>query len=123
MKTWTDKLTYNYPLMFVDRWALPTVLEGWHPIVERVCAFIAKHDLNNEVKVVQVKEKLAGLRFYYYIKDTSSELYTNIEEVVRAAEIEASKTCEYCGAPGKMVGKGWVKTMCEPCALKAFKKR
>jgi hypothetical protein len=57
--------------------------------------------------VVQVKEKFGTLRFY--IRAGTDEHYNYI----RFAENLSAVTCEDCGAPGKMRGRGWYYTACD----------
>lgn len=114
---------------------------GWHPIVMRLMAAIDAL-LDDEVargfRVVQVKEKFGGLRFYVDLNDRRDitvdligvgrmlvydqedegtparppEL-ERIYELIRAAEQEAAKTCEICGAPGALRRSGWQVTLCD----------
>ena len=56
----------------------------------------------------QVKEKYGGLRFY--VEGSTDEM----EKLIREAEEESEKTCETCGAPGKMRSHHhWYYTSCE----------
>jgi len=57
--------------------------------------------------VLQVKEKLGTLRFY--INGGTEEHYNYI----RFAELLSGRTCETCGAPGKVRGHGWYYTACD----------
>lgn len=81
---------------------------GWTSLIEPLFELCAKEG----VEVVQVKEKFGGLRFY--VSNASEELYKAIDK----AETESFHICEHCGAPGKLGGKGWIKTLCEPCRKK-----
>lgn len=58
------------------------------------------------IQFTQIKEKFGGLR-----------LYTNyhgdyIDGVISMAMDMSEKTCETCGQPGKMRGKGWYYVAC-----------
>jgi hypothetical protein len=55
----------------------------------------------------QVKEKYGTLRFYV---DGASEEHRNY---IAFAEIMSGNTCEKCGAPGKIRGRGWYYTACD----------
>ena len=59
------------------------------------------------VVAVQVKEKYGTLRFYY---DGGDEF---INGVTTMAEYLSARTCESCGAPGKMRKGGWIRTLCD----------
>lgn len=89
---------------------------GWHPLVER--AFAVIHDTRGYV--VQVKEKWGGLCVYPSwdgVPDTGKNHRATFD-ALDAIEEESRRTCERCGAPGWLVGDGWVKTLCPPHALK-----
>jgi hypothetical protein len=60
-------------------------------------------------KILQVKEKFGGLRFYYN-GGTSAEY---IDGAVCMAEAMASRTCEVCGRPGERRGGDWIQTLCD----------
>lgn len=103
--------------------------DGWFQILDSLCGNIQSYiDWRNEqrnhllesnlhnieirpevpqVVAVQVKEKFAGLRFYYEGGDEY------ISGMVRMAESWASVTCEECGVPGEMRPGGWMKTLCD----------
>lgn len=78
--------------------------------------------------VDQVKEKFGGLRFYFHFeqnpdavdvdKEYTDEICKEIRGAVDFAESLSFKICEECGAPGKIRGGGWVRTLCEPCCVK-----
>lgn len=120
---------YDLPL------AKESVGQGWHGILERL--FAAKPEWT---KVVQVKEKFGGLRFYlddgtvrvdfiglgsitvpaeqeHFDQDRATQL-TAFKKLVHEAEAESFSTCEDCGAPGKLRSGGWIRTLCEPCHSK-----
>ena len=61
------------------------------------------------VVATQVKEKFGTLRFY--ARSATDETFALIDE----AEDISEKTCEVCGKPGTLRGKGWVQTLCDAC--------
>lgn len=105
---------------------------GWHGILEGL--FSAKPE---GVKVIQVKEKFGGLRFYLddgtvrvdligkasfevpVGKDQSTEYPSkalmDFKHLVRQAERESFSVCEDCGAPGHQRSGRWVRTLCDAC--------
>jgi hypothetical protein len=117
-------LVGRYPTIFKDHggdiivtcmgWGL-SCGRGWFKIINELCIKFSK--FGTEVVASQVKEKFGGLRFYIggVPREHSDEIYKAIDE----AEIESLKTCEYCGAPGRQTGKGWIKTTCVQCDEKA----
>ena len=66
--------------------------------------------LKEDIKVLQVKEKFGGLRFYVH---GGSE---HLHELIDAAELLSYKTCETCEDPGSMRNSTyWLKTLCDSC--------
>lgn len=66
-------------------------------------------------RVQQIKEKYGGLRIYTSISTPE------IEKIIRDAEDEAWKTCEYCGSVTDVKTleiNGWISTLCESCRNK-----
>ena len=64
-------------------------------------------DVVPQVEAVQVKEKFGTLRFYYQGGDDA------IRAMVNMAESMSARTCEKCGAPGKVRQGGWIHTYCD----------
>lgn len=81
------------------------VLEGEIPSYQQL-----KEEIT-QVVATQVKEKYGTLRFYYNGGDDT------IDGMVRMAEAMSSVTCEVCGASGKTLGGGWIRTLCRQHAL------
>jgi hypothetical protein len=84
---------------------LNSVGKGWALLVNRV--FDKLESTKGSIKIVQVKEKYAGLRIY---TDYSN---TELDKIIYDVENESLKTCEECGKPGKVRGKGWYYTSCD----------
>ncbi|MEF2554011.1 hypothetical protein VQ042_22160 [Aurantimonas sp. A2-1-M11] len=82
---------------------------GWVPLVarllERVDAALASED-RQHFRISQIKEKFGGLRCYH----NGGE---DIETMVDAADEEAQRTCEVCGAPGRKRTGGWITVRCD----------
>jgi hypothetical protein len=80
--------------------------EGWYELVEHL-----ENDLRRmgwKGKVLQVKEKLGGLRYYI---DKGNDA---VQERIRQAENESYRICEVCGGSGELRrNRGWLKTLCE----------
>lgn len=93
---------------------------GWNDIIDKLCKDIEEilTTLGTvNIKVVQVKEKFGGLRFYIEwdpeTQRTELELSNKIYTTISAAENESMKTCEECGQPGKQTTIGnWIQTLC-----------
>lgn len=63
--------------------------------------------------VQQVKEKYGSLRFY--LSHGSEEMYA----LIGSAEALSAETCETCGQPGEIKGKGWLRCTCLGCETHA----
>lgn len=84
---------------------LKSVGAGWAPLVHRV--FDAVENTKASVKIIQVKEKYAGLRIYTdYVNE-------ELDAVIRQVENESFTLCEICGQPGKVRGDRWYYTACD----------
>jgi hypothetical protein len=57
----------------------------------------------------QVKEKFGTLRFY--VHNETKE----ISDIIDKAEALSEETCELCGQTGKLIAKGWCRTLCQSC--------
>ena len=102
--------------------------DGWKKIVDYTHEKLKYID--PDYKVFQIKEKFGGLRYYY----DSSIYYGTIqrdimEDIIKAAELEASYTCELCGVQGLTSGvktrvdHGLYYTYCKECSDKMVAER
>jgi hypothetical protein len=79
---------------------------GWWPIIAGLDQDLRA--LYPEYRVVQVKEKFGGLRYY------TEGVGEAGKRLIRLAEQIAEMTCEECGQPGKPRSRrGWMKTLCD----------
>ena len=91
---------------------------GWLSMINELCEKLdnlisEKHlDLKNDFRVLQVKEKYAGLKFYV------SSAYDDIFDLIDEYEDMSYNICEECGkSPAHQVEKhGWIMTRCDECA-------
>jgi len=78
------------------------------------------------VTAAQIKEKFGGLRLYldysYDVNLPDPPALLDILNAIKEAEQVSFETCETCGAPGSLRGKGWLRTACDSCDEK-HKKR
>lgn len=72
-------------------------------------------------KILQIKEKFGGLRFYFSV--AKQEHYDRANKIVRKAEQLSYVTCEHCGSAGKSQDGGWIKVLCDPCQSVRMKAR
>lgn len=83
--------------------------DGWFKLLWKLSEDLQKAGFANTGHVLQVKEKLGGLRFY--VDGANDEQWKIIEE----AEQKSYGICECCGEPGKQYNMGWIYTVCEKC--------
>ncbi len=116
------KLCEDFPLLYRDRHgdSSKTCMvqgfpgDGWEPLIRRLSekleaaieSFPKCLPLEGPPCASQVKEKFGALRFYM------TWFVDEFDEWIAEAEAESRRTCEECGATGKLTGKGWVKTAC-----------
>lgn len=83
---------------------------GWMPLVERLIADLIALGWDRDCH--QIKEKFGGLRFY------TGQLSEACTRRILAAEEESERTCEVCGAPGRMTEvRGRITRLCGQHAL------
>ena len=87
--------------------------DGWYNILYNLVSDISKLDKNKEIRVLQIKEKFGGLRFY--ISSCPNNIFDEVYKKIEQAEFLSEKTCEICGKEGKIRGEGWLKALCDDC--------
>ena len=96
------------PIMSSDYFAC---CSGWYGIIKDLISGAIEAGWDR--KILQVKEKFGGLRFY--IGAASSEVH----DLIRIAEDLSYKTCEICGSTENVVTEGrWLRTLCDKCRKK-----
>ena len=121
-----EELIKKYPKMFPEGFWFECG-DGWYNILSSLLYRINTHEKNvrqnngyrvrygrdpieyESVKIVQIKEKFGGLRFYY----DGGDHY--VHGAVALAEDLSYKICERCGNPGKPNKAGWIRTLCDKC--------
>ena len=113
-------------------WSIHTILHNInihisHKMpVYKITEFLKKHIFQkitniedyqfDGIVLAQVKEKFGTLRVY--INGCPNEIFEEVHQHIGVAEIKSGETCETCGKPGKRIGDGWVRTICEKCSNK-----
>jgi hypothetical protein len=86
--------------------------EGWDDLIRRLHNRLVGIDPN--YRVMQVKEKFGGLRYYIEPSQGLDEmLCRRLYEVEYEAEAESFHICEVCGEPGETRGGSWYRTLCD----------
>jgi hypothetical protein len=87
--------------------------EGWLPLVRGLCRYLQGMSADSQVppaRMLQVKEKFGGLRFY--VDDPTEEQSL----VIGFAEMLSLSICERCGAMRDVTVEGaWRKALCPQC--------
>lgn len=95
--------------------------DGWYDVIDRMLNQLEPIAIASNKKykgeyddcsftLSQVKEKFARLRVYTTYHDDEAQ------DVINSFEEESAKTCEVCGKPGRIVGKGWWSARCTECS-------
>jgi len=90
--------------------------DGWYNLLDRLCGYLQYLTDEREmlqVEAVQVKEKFGGLRFYVGGANDVQH------EIIHFVENFSYSICEWCGQPGKVRGRNWVRTLCNSCKEKS----
>lgn len=87
--------------------------EGWYDLIEDTLDRV--YLIDNQVTLLQVKEKFGGLRIYYRTNyDAESLPAQSIRDLIHEVEEHSLHVCEMCGLPGELsVRSHWFKTLCE----------
>lgn len=89
----------------LDRRYSNNIPPGWIPMLEEI--FVALIEAGWDRKVLQIKEKFGGLRFYF--TPNVAGLQKIVDDLDRSYKI-----CYYCGKPEAGSGpSGWISYRCE----------
>jgi hypothetical protein len=82
---------------------------GWEPLVDELHAKVL--EIDPDVRVDQVKEKLGGFR-YYFFSDEQAAVQDLVDEYAR----RSLSTCEVCGETEGTIsdsfGQPWINALC-----------
>lgn len=67
-------------------------------------------DNAKDFRILDIKEKFGGLRFYCYA--ATREVY----DIIRKYERMSYHICISCGEPATKISKGWICPYCDQCA-------
>lgn len=114
-----QKLVDQYPKLFMQtnverssmRYGVSTG-DGWYDIINDACSKLVEYP----VEFSQVKEKFGELRMYFTYTDPNMtpEQLTAIQEIVDEACEKSHRTCDVCGAEGKIrTVHNWLAARCD----------
>ena len=120
--SWQTALLKRHPRLFgADEpghaRGYPSVGDGWQLLVEKAIERIHAATASvppHSITIVQIKEKLGGLRIYADWRGLPDDVAAKVQEAIELAEARAECTCETCGASGRLHNDGgWLLTRCE----------
>lgn len=89
--------------------------DGWkdlyQPLIDYINKFNEDKENEEQIHILQIKEKFGGLRFYV-------DKYTEeLRDMIRAAESKSYNTCEVCGKwiEKPIIKNHWIYTECQEC--------
>lgn len=114
---WTDSIVEDYNYEFTELDSMP---DGWRKafgiqFMEELREELIKVNNLNTFRIIQIKEKFGGLRFYINGAPPNSKIY----DIINKYEDLSFEICEFCGASGKTEDyQGWLFTWCKNCKNK-----
>ena len=123
---WTDEILwenkyswyYCHPYAFTELDSFP---KGWYKafgrqMMEEIREDCIKHNFLDKLRIMQIKEKYGGLRFYVGSIPRDSKIF----EIIHKYEDMSEHFCEYCGRPSENhdIGGYWLSTICPKCQRK-----
>lgn len=105
---------YDYEWTWLDE--LP---DGWRiafgeDLVKELDDELRRVNFVDQYRIVQIKEKWGGLRWY----DGGVPINSAIHDIIRKYEELSYRTCIRCGKPAKYITNGWISPFCEDCVKK-----
>ena len=113
---WTDEVPEDYDYTYTELDAMP---RGWRirfgeEMVEEISQELKKYDFEDRYRIIQIKEKYGGLRWY----DGGVPINSAIHDIIRKYDELSYRTCIRCGKPAKYITNGWISPFCEDCVKK-----
>jgi len=92
--------------------------KGWLGLIEKLSEELSAIDTEKVIRVEQIKQKLAGLRYYITLQGKNPSYKNKITELVSKYESSSLTVCEACSNPGGRAvdkGTGYLLTLCDKC--------
>ena len=120
-----NELPRKFPGLFAEEGYEIWCFDGWADLLYRLCVelqdYINAHpEMERKFAIRYVREKFGVLVIQYRI--LVPERRGDIMAIVARYEEEATRTCELCGAPGRLRQYDWLKTECDACDAKRCKR-
>ena len=127
-----NKLCKRYPFLVIRHWRTDKPIEypytylddmpdGWRrafgtQMCEEIRKVLIKGRYLYDYRIVQVKEKYGGLRWYDgYVP---SSIYHEFQDIINKYEELSYRTCICCGRPATKISQDWISPFCDRCAGK-----
>lgn len=118
---WTDEVPKDYDYSYTELIDFP---DGWFKafgkeMLEELKEELIKHDYLYDFRIMQIKEKYGGLRFYTGLVPKDSKIF----EIISDYEGKSYHHCMYCGQPAETdYSNYWIETICDSCKKKRMEK-
>jgi len=89
----------------------PECDKGWHTLIENCHAELLA--LDPKYKILQIKEKFGGLRYYFQLSTDSLDTCQKADDIVAKYESKSWTTCEICGDEGALRNREWRRVLCD----------
>lgn len=109
----TDEVPKDYDYTWTELDAMP---DGWRKrfgeeMVEEISQALKECDFEDKYRIVQIKEKWGGLRWY----DSGVPARSKIYDIIRKYENLSFKICVKCGDLATYQSLGWICPWCQSC--------
>lgn len=113
--TFSDEVVDDYDYTWTELDAMP---EAWcktfgEQMAAELDEVLKKENYSEKYRIVQIKEKFGGLRWYDNGVPTS--IHKEVRDIIRKYEDLSEKICIRCGKPATHTTSGWITYVCEEC--------
>lgn len=115
---WTDEEIEDFDFSYTELDGMP---EGWkkafgEQICEEIQKLLEEADYVYKYRILQIKEKFGGLR--WYDNTVPESIRERLNAIITKYEDLSERTCVNCGAPATKISTGWISPWCDKCAEK-----
>lgn len=89
----------------------PECDRGWQTLIDNCHAELSA--LDPKYKILQIKEKFGGLRYYFQLSNDSLNIQQRADDIVAKYEVKSWKTCAVCGDEGALRDTTWRRVLCD----------
>lgn len=111
---WSGEIVkdYDYTSTYLD-----DIPVGWRKafgemMCEEIKQELVRYNYLNEYRILQIKEKYGGLRWY----DNGTPIGCKVQEIIDKYSVLSENICIICGKPDvPIIGSGWISPYCKKC--------